>query len=86
MCAYEFRTIEPGDHQHEHQHAQQRDGKHVDQELIDMFSISGSKEHMVDRFDLLAEIGLTEVVLGPPFSGNWREATEEIFKEISSRR
>jgi 5,10-methylenetetrahydromethanopterin reductase len=59
---------------------------HVDQELIDMFSISGSKEHMVDRFDLLAEIGLTEVVLGPPFSGNWREATEEIFKEISSRR
>ncbi|MFW9965914.1 MAG: LLM class flavin-dependent oxidoreductase [Candidatus Thorarchaeota archaeon] len=59
---------------------------YVDQELIDMFSISGSKEHMADRFDLLAQLGLTEVVLGPPFSGNWREATEEIFKEISSRR
>lgn len=59
---------------------------HVDQELIDMFSISGSKEHMVDRFDLLAQLGLTEVVLGPPFSGNWREATEEIFKEIRNRR
>ncbi len=59
---------------------------YVNQELIDMFAISGSREHMVDRFELLAKIGLTEVVLGPPFSGKWREATEEIFEEIVSRR
>ncbi|MHA2065775.1 MAG: LLM class flavin-dependent oxidoreductase [Candidatus Thorarchaeota archaeon] len=58
---------------------------HVDQELIDMFSISGSKEHMIDRFDLLADFGLTEVVLGPPFSGDWRGAMTEIFQEIAER-
>jgi alkanesulfonate monooxygenase SsuD/methylene tetrahydromethanopterin reductase-like flavin-dependent oxidoreductase (luciferase family) len=59
---------------------------HVDQELIDMFSISGSKEHMVDRFELLAKIGLTEAVLGPPFSGDWRAAMTEIFGEIKCRK
>jgi alkanesulfonate monooxygenase SsuD/methylene tetrahydromethanopterin reductase-like flavin-dependent oxidoreductase (luciferase family) len=59
---------------------------HVDQELIDMFSISGNKEHMVDRFELLAEIGLTEAVLGPPFSGDWRAAMTEIFSEIGNRK
>jgi 5,10-methylenetetrahydromethanopterin reductase len=58
---------------------------HVNQELVDMFAISGSKEHMVDRFELLAEIGLTEVVLGPPFSGDWRGAITEIFEEIRNR-
>ncbi|MFX1263339.1 MAG: LLM class flavin-dependent oxidoreductase [Promethearchaeota archaeon] len=59
---------------------------HINQELIDMFAISGSKEHMVDRFELLAEIGLTEVVLGPPFSGDWRDAMTEIFEEIRNRK
>jgi len=59
---------------------------HVDQELIDMFSISGNKEHMVDRFELLAEIGLTEVVVGPPFSGDWRAAMTEIFGVIKDRK
>jgi hypothetical protein len=51
-----------------------------------MFSISGNKEHMVDRFELLAEIGLTEAVLGPPFSGDWRAAMTEIFGEIKNRK
>ncbi|MFX1271844.1 MAG: LLM class flavin-dependent oxidoreductase [Promethearchaeota archaeon] len=59
---------------------------YVNQELIDMFAISGSREHMVDRFELLAEIGLTEVVLGPPFSGDWRGAMTEIFEEIRNRK
>lgn len=58
---------------------------HVDQDLIDMFSISGSKEHMVDRFEFLAKIGISEVVLGPPFSGDWRGAMSEIFNEVRSR-
>jgi len=58
----------------------------VDDELLDVFSISGSKEHMVDRFEELVGIGATEVVIGPPFSGDWREALVEIFAEVDSRR
>lgn len=58
----------------------------VDDELLDVFSISGTKEHMVDRFEELAEIGATEIVLGPPFSGDWRQALIEIFSEVDSRR
>lgn len=57
----------------------------VDDELLDIFSISGSKEHMVDRFEDLTGIGATEVVIGPPFSGDWREALIEIFAEVDSR-
>ncbi|MFW9810479.1 MAG: LLM class flavin-dependent oxidoreductase [Candidatus Thorarchaeota archaeon] len=60
--------------------------EYVDDELLDVFSISGSKEHMVDRFEKLAEIGATEVVIGPPFSGDWRAATTELFEEANSRR
>jgi hypothetical protein len=41
---------------------------------------------MVDRFETLAKMGLTEVVLGPPFSGNWRGAMTEIFQEIERRQ
>jgi alkanesulfonate monooxygenase SsuD/methylene tetrahydromethanopterin reductase-like flavin-dependent oxidoreductase (luciferase family) len=58
----------------------------VDDELLDVFSISGTKEHMVDRFEELAAIGATEIVIGPPFSGDWREALIEIFAEVDSRR
>jgi alkanesulfonate monooxygenase SsuD/methylene tetrahydromethanopterin reductase-like flavin-dependent oxidoreductase (luciferase family) len=58
----------------------------VDSELLDIFSISGTKEHMVDRFEELAAIGATEIVLGPPFSGDWREALVEIFTEVDMRR
>lgn len=58
----------------------------VDDELLDVFSISGTKEHMVDRFEKVAGIGATEVVIGPPFSGDWREALIEIFTEVDSRR
>lgn len=59
---------------------------HVDQEIMDMFAISGNCEQMVDRFDALGEIGMTEVVLGPPFSGDWRGAMSAIFQEIQTRR
>jgi 5,10-methylenetetrahydromethanopterin reductase len=58
----------------------------VDQELLDMFAISGDKEHIVNLFDELGRMGATEVILGPPFSGDWREATREIFEEILARR
>jgi len=57
----------------------------VNQEILNMFSISGEVEYMVDRFEALAKMGMTEVVLGPPFSGDWRGAVTEIFKEIRKR-
>ncbi len=60
--------------------------KFVNQQFIDTFAISGSCEHMVDRFDLIHSLGATELVLGPPFSGNWREAMTDIFQEIKLRR
>ena len=60
--------------------------KHVDQHFVDTFSISGSCEHMVDRFELIHRLGATELVLGPPFSGEWRDALTEIFQEIHLRR
>ena len=60
--------------------------EYVDDELLDIFSISGTMEHMVDRFEKVASIGATEVVIGPPFSGDWREALIEIFAEVESRR
>jgi hypothetical protein len=41
---------------------------------------------MVDRFEDISGIGATEVVIGPPFSGEWREALIEIFAEVDSRR
>jgi 5,10-methylenetetrahydromethanopterin reductase len=58
----------------------------IDDELLDVFSISGTKEHMIDRFEDVAGIGATEVVIGPPFSGDWRKALEEIFAEVDTRR
>ena len=58
----------------------------VNDELLDVFSISGTKEHMVDRFEELAAIGATEIVIGPPFSGDWREALIDIFAEVDLRR
>ena len=58
----------------------------VDQLFMDTFAISGSCEHMVDRFELYHNLGATELVLGPPFSGDWREAMTDIFQEIHLRR
>jgi 5,10-methylenetetrahydromethanopterin reductase len=58
----------------------------VDQHFIDTFAIAGSCEHMVDRFEFIHKLGATEVVLGPPFSGEWREAMTQIFEEIHLRR
>jgi 5,10-methylenetetrahydromethanopterin reductase len=58
----------------------------INQHFIDTFSISGSCEHMVDRFSLIHSLGATELVLGPPFSGDWRDAMTDIFQEIHLRR
>ncbi|MGY5860330.1 MAG: LLM class flavin-dependent oxidoreductase [Candidatus Thorarchaeota archaeon] len=58
----------------------------VDQRFMDTFAISGSCEHMVDRFEQFNSLGATELVLGPPFSGDWRDAMTDIFQEIHLRR
>jgi 5,10-methylenetetrahydromethanopterin reductase len=58
----------------------------IDQQFIDTFAISGTRERMVDRFEEIHNLGATEVVLGPPFSGDWRGAMIEIFEEIHRRR
>jgi len=58
----------------------------IDQQFIDTFAISGTKEHMVDRFEEIHSLGATELVLGPPFSGEWRQAMTDIFEEIYRRR
>jgi 5,10-methylenetetrahydromethanopterin reductase len=57
----------------------------VDKEILDAFSISGSKEHMVDQFEEFSRIGVTEVVLGPPFAGSWKLALAEIAQEVRER-
>ncbi|MFW9910395.1 MAG: LLM class flavin-dependent oxidoreductase [Candidatus Thorarchaeota archaeon] len=59
---------------------------YVDTEMIDTFAISGSLNHMVDMFEQIVGSGITEVVLGPPFSGDWRGAMIDIFNEIMARR
>ncbi|MGY5874109.1 MAG: LLM class flavin-dependent oxidoreductase [Candidatus Thorarchaeota archaeon] len=59
---------------------------YVDQEIVDMFSISGDKDHMVEQFEKLSDIGITECVIGPPFSGKWREAITELITEINAYR
>jgi 5,10-methylenetetrahydromethanopterin reductase len=58
----------------------------VDNEMMDTFTISGDCNHMVDMFENIVAMGVTEVVLGPPFSGDWRGAMIDIFQEISSRK
>jgi len=58
---------------------------YIDEELIDTFAIAGNLQHMVDMFERISSVGITEVVLGPPFSGDWRGAMTDIFNEIRSR-
>lgn len=58
----------------------------VSDEVLDAFSISGSRDHMIDRFEKIAEIGATEIVIGPPYAGEWQAAIREIVEEIVRRR
>lgn len=58
----------------------------INQDFIDTFAVSGTKEHMIDRFEEIHKLGATEVVIGPPFSGDWRGAMTELFQEIHLRR
>jgi 5,10-methylenetetrahydromethanopterin reductase len=59
---------------------------YVTEEIMDTFSVTGNCMHMVDQFDAMAKIGATEIVIGPPFSGDWRAAVTEILHEIAFRK
>ena len=58
----------------------------INQHFIDTFAISGTCDQMVDKFEMIHNLGASELVLGPPFSGEWREAMTEIFQEVHLRR
>ncbi len=58
----------------------------INQNFIDTFAISGTCDQMVDKFEMINNLGASELVLGPPFSGEWREAMTEIFQEVHLRR
>jgi 5,10-methylenetetrahydromethanopterin reductase len=53
----------------------------VDDDVLDAFSISGSRQHMVDQFNALASLGVNEVVLGPPYAGEWKSSLAEVIRE-----
>ncbi|TFG11510.1 LLM class flavin-dependent oxidoreductase [Candidatus Thorarchaeota archaeon] len=56
--------------------------EYVDEEIMNMFAITGTKAQMIEIFSSIAKLGANEILVGPPFSGNWRTALEEIFAEI----
>ncbi len=57
----------------------------VDSTLVDAFVICGSTEEIVDKFDEFAGMGATEVVIGPPFVGEWKKTVGEIIEEARTR-
>ena len=50
----------------------------VNDEIADAFVISGSVEDFLDAFDMLARMGVTEVVVGPPLTDDWRASMRDI--------
>ncbi len=59
---------------------------HVTEEIMDIFSVTGNSVHMADQFEAMVKTGATEIVIGPPFSGDWRAAVTEILHEIALRK
>jgi alkanesulfonate monooxygenase SsuD/methylene tetrahydromethanopterin reductase-like flavin-dependent oxidoreductase (luciferase family) len=59
--------------------------RHVDRETLEMFSIAGDISHMADRFEELYKMGATEILVGPPFSGDWRRSVTTLVAEIRQR-
>ncbi|TFF92534.1 LLM class flavin-dependent oxidoreductase [Candidatus Thorarchaeota archaeon] len=53
----------------------------VDDHVLDAFSISGSKQHMANQFETLASLGVNEIVLGPPYAGEWKSSLAEVIRE-----
>lgn len=57
----------------------------VEQEMIDVFAISGTPEEIVNQFDTLGEMGATEIILGPPYSGGWRNRMRDVMDRFSRK-
>ncbi len=51
----------------------------VDRDMLDVFCIAGTPEQMVGQFEALGRMGVSEILVGPPFSGEWRDAVQTIF-------
>ncbi len=58
----------------------------VDDKLTEMFCISGTTSVILDRFGELARIGASEIVVGSPFTGEWKEAVENLFTTFSGKQ
>jgi len=54
----------------------------VTDELVDVFSISGSVDNCIRRIKELTRIGVTQIVVGSPIGPKKKEAIELISKEI----
>ena len=57
----------------------------VPDELVDVFSISGSIDDCIQRIRELISIGVTQIVVGSPIGPKKREAIELISREVMPR-
>ncbi|MBD3408017.1 MAG: LLM class flavin-dependent oxidoreductase [Candidatus Lokiarchaeota archaeon] len=58
---------------------------YVTEEMMDVFAVSGTTDQMVDKYENLWNMGIDDVVFGPPFFGDWRNKMKEVFQEIRER-
>ncbi len=56
--------------------------KSVTDEMIDVFSISGTPDDVVERINELAKVGVTQVVAGSPIGPDKKKSIQLIGKEI----
>jgi 5,10-methylenetetrahydromethanopterin reductase len=60
--------------------------EYVHEELIEAFAISGTPQQIVGQFDMLGELGATEIILGPPYSKGWRKRMRTVMDIFAERR
>lgn len=60
--------------------------KLVDERMLDAFSISGTPREVVDRFEELEEIGITQIVVGSPIGPKPLQALSSIGRLLSKSR
>ncbi len=54
--------------------------KLVSAELLDIFTVSGNADHIVDVFESLAKLGADEVVFGPPYGSSIDNSINEVVE------
>ncbi len=59
--------------------------EHVTEEMVSTFAIAGSVDDFLDAFETLHSIGITEIVVGPPFSKDWRMAMTDVLHAARGR-